>query len=188
MAMAPNWHASAQSPQPRHPNPQAVSPAAQAFIAAHVRNPQYSTVLGRFSHVPLHLTTATMGSVFATAIPNRSATCSITAAPPTGQLSPSRLPPSAAFTRASAIPEHPGNPQPPQLACGNTADTWAILGSSFTANFLEHTYNTAAATSAMAPSTITAINIKFIVTYFIFLFVSYSKSFSTLNFTLFPIR
>ena len=108
MCIASNLHALTQSPHPRHPKPHAVSPAPQAFIAVHVRSPPYSVVFGRNSHVPLQRTTATIGSVLAIAMPNKSATLPMVSAPPTGQLRPSRDPLSAAFTKASAIPEQPG--------------------------------------------------------------------------------
>ena len=160
--MASNLQAASQSPQPRHPKPQAVSPAPQACMAAQVRRPAYSAMRGRCSHVPLHLTTATIGSVLAIAIPSRSATFPMVSAPPTGHISPSRLPASAPFTRASAIPLHPGNPHPPQLAPGSNSPTCAIRGSSYTANFLEAANSTTAAIRPIAPKTITAIKMKFI--------------------------
>ena len=60
------------------------------------------------SGTALVLAGATIGSVLAIAMPNKSATLPIVSAPPTGQLRPSSEPASAAFTRASAIPEQPG--------------------------------------------------------------------------------
>ena len=92
-------------------------------MAAQVCKPSYSAIRGRNSHVPLHLTTATIGSVFAMAIPRRSDTLFITRSPPTGQRRPSILPLSAPLTSASAIPEHPANPHPPQLTPGNRSIT-----------------------------------------------------------------
>ena len=163
MVMAPNWQAASQSPHPRQPNPQPVSPAPHACMAAHERRPSYSAMRGRISQVPLHLTTATFASVLATAIPSKSATCPMTSAPPTGQASPSMEPASAALTSAAANPLQPGNPQPPQLAPGNASVTCPNLGSSSTANFFEHTYRMTAATSAINPSTITALKIKSII-------------------------
>ena len=161
--IAPNWQAATQSPQPRQPNPQPVSPAPHEFIAAQVCKPSYSAMRGRFSQVPLQRTTATFGSVLATAIPKRSATLPITSAPPTGHISPSIEPASAPFTRAAAIPEHPAKPQPPQLAPGRISPTWPKRGSSSTANFLNTPKRTSAAISAIAPRTKTAIKIKFII-------------------------
>ena len=92
---------------------------------------------GRFSQVPLQRTTATFGSVLATAIPKRSATLPITSAPPTGHISPSIEPASAPFTRAAAIPEHPAKPQPPQLAPGRISPTWPKRGSLSTGQLKE---------------------------------------------------
>ena len=118
---------------------------------------------GRFSQEPLQRTTATLASVLATAMPRRSATLPITSAPPTGHISPSIEPASAPLTRAAAIPEHPAKPQPPQLAPGRSSPTWPSRGSSSTANFLDTPKSTNAAINAMAPSTKTAIIMKFII-------------------------
>ena len=123
MWIASNWHAATQSPQPKQPKPQAVSPAPHEFMAAQVRRPLYSAIFGRASQLPLQRTTATIGSPLAIAIPKRSATLPITSCPPTGHISPSMLPASAPLTRASAKPPHPANPQPPQLAPGNCSVT-----------------------------------------------------------------
>ena len=130
MWIASNWHAATQSPQPKQPKPQAVSPAPHAFMAAQVRSPLYSAILGRTAQLPLQRTTATIGSPLAMAMPRRSATLPITSAPPTGHFSPSMLPASAPLTRASAKPPQPAKPQPPQLAPGNCSVTWAMRGSS----------------------------------------------------------
>ena len=108
MAMAPKEHAATQSPQPRHPNPQPVSPDPVAFTAVHVRSPSYSIVRGRFSKHPAQRTTATLGSEAATAMPRRSATFAMHSCPPTGQSNPSIEPALAPLMRASAMPEHPG--------------------------------------------------------------------------------
>ena len=89
----------------------------------------------------------------------------ITACPPTGHNNPSSEP---ALTQASAKPAQPGNPQPPQLACGNTSATCPTRGSSFTANFLETTNNTPAKTNAVAPNTITATKIVFMIKFMIY--------------------
>ena len=130
MWIASNVQARVQSPQPRQPKPQRVSPVPVAFIAAQVRKPLYSMTRGRCSQVPLQRTTAIFGSVLATAIPSKSATCDIVSCPPTGQSNPSREPASQALTNASAIPEQPGNPHPPQLAPGSASSTCPIRGSS----------------------------------------------------------
>ena len=45
--ISPNEHASAQSPQPRHPNPHAVSPMAQEFMAWHECSPSYVAICFR---------------------------------------------------------------------------------------------------------------------------------------------
>ena len=49
--------------------------------------PSYLFVRGRFSQVPLHLTTATCGAASATSLPIILAAFDITSAPPTGQYS-----------------------------------------------------------------------------------------------------
>jgi hypothetical protein len=129
----------------------------------------------------LQRTTATIGSVCATDMPSRSATCDITFEPPTGQFSPSSDSLSAARTKASAIPLQPGNPHPPQLAPGNTSATFASRGSSSTANLFETTKRMAEATNAIVPSTTIANNMKFImkILYVLILF-SYSQYASVL--------
>ena len=125
--------------------------------------PSYSTTLGRFSHVPLQRTTATLGALTAASIPRMAATLFIHSWPPTGHESPSSEPWSAALTQAAAIPPHPGNPQPPQLAPGNASCTRPMRGSSFTANFLAVPQSTNAAIRPIAPRTHTAIKITFVI-------------------------
>ena len=166
MVIAPKLQAATQSPQPRQPKPHPVSPAPTLFTAVQVRRPSYSTVRERFAKHPPQRTTATFGSLAATAIPSRSAIFDIHSAPPTGQLSPSILPALAPFMSASAIPEHPGYPHPPQFAPGSASRTAGSLGSSSTANRLEQIYSTTDAMSAIMPKTSTAIRITFIICVF----------------------
>ena len=83
--------------------------------------------------------------------------------PPTGHNSPSKEPSSAALTHAAASPEHPGYPQPPQLAPGKASATWAIRGSSLTKNLRETPYNTNDRVNPITPSTITAMRMVSII-------------------------
>jgi len=116
MWMASNRHAVTQSPHPRQPKAQAVSPPHVAWAIAHDWAPSYLAVRGRFSQEPLHRTTATLGSTAVASIPNMAAILAIPSAPAPGQSKPSIEPESAAFTQAAAKPPHPGNPHPPQFA------------------------------------------------------------------------
>src|SRR5574344_1701837 len=83
--MAPNWQAATQSPQPKQPTEHPVSPLYRAAFTLHELNPPYSFIFGRFSQVPLHLTTATIGASSTTSSPRMAATFCITGLPPTGQ-------------------------------------------------------------------------------------------------------
>ena len=91
---------------------------------AQLCTPSYWLVRGRAAHVPLQRTTATIGSALAASFPRMVATLPITGAPPTGHNRPSNV---SAFTQAVAKPPHPGYPQPPQLAPGNTSWTLDVV-------------------------------------------------------------
>ena len=56
---APNWQASTQSPQPRQPKEQPVSPLYSAALTLQEGKPSYSLVFGRALQVPLQRITAT---------------------------------------------------------------------------------------------------------------------------------
>ena len=105
MCIASNGQAATQSPHPRQPNPQAVSPTYKECSMAQERAPSYWLVRGRFSQVPLHLTTAILGAWAFTSRPKAAATLFMVSAPPTGHRIPSIV---SDFTAASANPRQPG--------------------------------------------------------------------------------
>ena len=114
--------------------------------------PLYSYFSFVASHVPLHLTLATIFSPAPASTPIIAATFSATAAPPTGQPFTGASP----LAIAAAKPPQPGNPQPPQLAPGKTSSTSASLGSTSTANFLEAKSRIIPKIKPSIPSTTTA--------------------------------
>ena len=95
MCMASNLHAATQSPHPKHPKVQAVSPPLVVWAIAHDCAPSYLAIRGRLSQLPLHLTTAILGSLATASIPKMDAIFSIQDAPPPGHNNPSNEPESA---------------------------------------------------------------------------------------------
>ena len=71
--IASNWHASAQSPSPMHPNMQALGEVNHPFAPLQELMPCHSSTVREASHVPLHITFATIGSAEPADLPRISA-------------------------------------------------------------------------------------------------------------------
>jgi len=157
--IASNLQDTTQSPNPRQPYEQPVSPPYKLCAIKQEFTPSYWLILGRKSHVPPHRTTATNGEISVALSPKMAATFSIVAFPPTGHDRFVKFP---AFTQAVAKPLHPGKPHAPQFAAGSAASTSLILKSSTTSNFLEIKKRITAEIAPIITSVNNEISIRFI--------------------------
>src|SRR5690554_6695949 len=105
MWIASNGQTATQSPKPKQPYGQSVSPLNNALSMAQLVGPSNIVVFFLFSGVPLHLTTAICTSFSSTLKPIASAIFFIPSLPAAGQFMLSKLP---VFTIVSAKPLQPG--------------------------------------------------------------------------------